>query len=95
MQVYFLHLHLTLEHKIKGVDRCSSWHSVPWSHLGTEDPDNHLPQGRGIGSWLDLKQQVLLLPGSEFGSTDKRKGRSNSMSTKHMNACTNTQSNAD
>lgn len=35
-----------------------------WSHLGTDYPDSHLPQGRGIGSWLHLKQQVLLLSSS-------------------------------
>lgn len=53
-----------------GVDRCSPWHRNKWSHLGAEDPDGHLPQGRGIRSWLHLKQQVLLLPGSELGSAE-------------------------
>lgn len=47
-----------------------------WSHLGAEDPDGHLPQGRGIRSWLHLKQQVLLLPDSEFGSAEAEESSS-------------------
>lgn len=57
-------------HLSPGVDRCSCCYIDKWSHLGAEDPDGHLPQGRGIRSWLHLKQQVLLLPGSELGSAE-------------------------
>lgn len=55
-------------HLSPGMDRCSRWYINKWSHLGAEHPDGHLPQGRGIRSWLHFKQQVLLLPGSKLGS---------------------------
>lgn len=62
--------------KSKGVGRCSGWHVMcvqkgVWSHLGTDDPDGHLPQGCGIRSWLHLKQQVLLLSCSQLGRTER------------------------
>lgn len=70
------HLHLSLHHKIKGladnvvvvVSLCV--HKAIWPHLGADDPDSHLPQGRGIGSWLYLKQQVLLLSSSQPGRAE-------------------------
>lgn len=48
-------------------------HRTRRSHLGAEDSDGHLPQGRGVGSRLHLKQQVLLLPGSEPGGAETEK----------------------
>lgn len=53
----------------KCVGRCLCWHvgKALWSHLGTHNPDSHLPQGCSIRSWLHFKQQVILL----FSSTDR------------------------
>lgn len=49
-------------------------HVYQWPHLGAEDPDSHLPQSRGIRSWLHLKEKVLLLPDSELGSAGTEEG---------------------
>lgn len=46
-----------------------------WSHLGAEDPDGHLPQGRGVGPRLHLEQQVLLLPDGELGRAEAEEPR--------------------